>query len=58
MLEVEPTGERGSVTIRNGRIVIDFEKFSSSLSWKPNEMEPWLLLNVHRKSFAAVVVIA
>jgi len=50
MLEVEPTGQRGRVATRSGEKVLEAEKLMSSISRKRSEIEPWLLLNVNRKS--------
>jgi len=50
VLEVEPTGRRGHVAIRNGQTVVDAEKLTSSVSRTPSAVEPRLLLKVNRKS--------
>jgi len=38
-LELEPTGQRGSTTIENGRNDLDREKFKSSVSRKRKQIE-------------------
>ena len=51
MLEVEPTGERGSMVTRGDQNVLEAEKFTSSPSRKLSEIEPQL--SVDRKSLTA-----
>ena len=52
MLEVEPSGRRGRMTTtRSGRNVVEPQKSDvESIPRMPVETEPWLLLNVYRKS--------
>jgi len=43
----------GHMATGSGQNVLEVEKFTSSVSWKPIETEPWLLLNASWKSQAA-----
>jgi len=47
MLKVEPTDQHGRLATRSGRNVIEVENVRSSISRKPSETKPWLLLNVN-----------
>jgi len=49
MPEVEPLGQPGRVAIRSGQNVVEAEQLTSSVSRKPSDIEPWLLVNVNRK---------
>ena len=46
-------GQRGHLATRSGQNVLKAEKLTSSIRRKPNEMEPWSVLNVNRKSYDA-----
>jgi len=57
MQEVEPiTGQFGRTATSSGQNVLETRKFTSSVSRKPSEIEPWLPLNVNRKSYAVYLL--
>jgi len=39
-MEVEPVGQCGRVAIRSGQNVLEAEKLTSSISWKPSDRQP------------------
>ena len=50
VLKLESIGQRGRAATGSGQNVLEAEKLTSAISRKLSEIEPWLLLNVNRKS--------
>jgi len=53
MLEVEATDHHGYMATRSGPNILEAKKAKkliTSVSQKTSEIDPWLLLNVNRKS--------
>jgi len=51
VLEIKPSGQHDHTPTRSGQNVqvLEAKKYALSVSQRPSETEPWLLINANRK---------